>query len=181
MASEREKMDAGGWYACIDAELDAMRMAARMACHAQAMTPPDVRGDMAPELRALLGHAGTAIIEAPFHCAYGVNIFVQGFAYFNAGCVLLDSARIDVGDGTLLGPGVQIYCADHHHDPRERRAGLERALPVSIGANVWVGGGAKIMPGITVGDDAIIGAGAVVTRDVADGAKVVGNPARVLP
>jgi maltose O-acetyltransferase len=180
MASEREKMDAGDWYHCIDDELDAMRLAARMACHAQTITPPDVRGDMADELRALFGHAGTGIIEAPFHCAYGVNIHLNGFVYFNAGCTLIDTARIDVGDGTMFGPGVHVYCADHHHDPALRKDGLERGLPVKIGTNVWVGGGAKILPGITIGDDAIIGAGAVVTRDVAAGTCVVGNPARAV-
>lgn len=182
MQSEREKMAAGEWYCCIDDELDEMRMTARRACHAHALSPPDVRGNMAADLRGLLGAADeSAIIEAPFHCAYGVNIHLAGFAYLNANCVFLDTARIDVGEGTMFGPGVHIYCADHHHDAQSRKAGLERALPVSIGANVWVGGGAIILPGVTVGDDAIIGAGAVVTRDVAANTRVVGNPARVLP
>lgn len=80
----------------------------------------------------------------------------------------------------MLGPGVQIYCADHHRNSELRRQGMERALPVSIGADVWIGGGAIVLPGVAVGHGAIVGAGAVVTRDVAPGARVVGNPARAL-
>lgn len=78
----------------------------------------------------------------------------------------------------MLGPAVHIYCADHAHGLHERRLGLERALPVNIGEDVWIGGGAIVLPGVTVGAGAILGAGAVVTRDVAPGARVVGNPAR---
>lgn len=182
MQSEREKMAAGDWYCCIDDELDEMRMSARRACHAHTMAAPDDRGNIAYDLQTLLGRADdSAIIEAQFHCAYGIYIHLGSNVYLNAGCVFLDTARIDVGAGSMFGPGVHIYCADHHHDAEKRKTGLERALPVTIGANVWIGGGAKILPGVVVGDDAIIGAGAVVTKDVAAGARVVGNPARVLP
>ncbi|MEQ9571153.1 MAG: DapH/DapD/GlmU-related protein, partial [Nitratireductor sp.] len=98
--------------------------------------------------------------------------------YFNTGCVILDTAPVTIGAGTMFGPSVHIYCADHHRDPVLRGQGLERALPVRIGSDVWVGGGAIILPGVTIGDGAIVGAGAVVTRDVATGATVAGNPAR---
>ncbi len=182
MVSERQKMAAGDWYCCIDDELHALRMEARRACHAHGTMPPDARGNMAPELAAILGHAGEgAIIEAPFHCAYGINIRLGAQVYLNSGCAFIDTGQIEIGDGAMFGPGVHIYCADHHHDPVLRKQGLERALPVHIGANVWIGGGARILPGIRVGHDAIIGAGSVVTKDVPPGARVVGNPARVLP
>ena len=92
--------------------------------------------------------------------------------------MILDVCEVGIGEGTQIGPAVQIYAADHPRDPAERRAGLEFGRAVSIGKNVWIGGGALILPGIRVGDDAVIGAGAVVTRDVAPGATVVGNPAR---
>ena len=85
-----------------------------------------------------------------------------------------------IGDGTQIGPAVQIYAADHPRDPERRQAGLEFGRPVRIGRNVWVGGGAIILPGIVVGDDAVIGAGSVVTRDVPPRATVAGNPARAL-
>ncbi|MEM7025050.1 MAG: sugar O-acetyltransferase, partial [Pseudomonadota bacterium] len=114
----------------------------------------------------------------PFHCAYGLNITLGNGVYINAGCVILDGGAVRIGAGSMLGPAVQIYTAEHHKDPVQRRAGLEKARPVEIGTNVWIGGGAIILAGIRIGDDAIVGAGAVVTKDVATGSTVVGNPAR---
>ncbi|MVA56687.1 hypothetical protein GOZ88_11240 [Agrobacterium vitis] len=107
-----------------------------------------------------------------------MNISLGSGVYLNSGCVILDSASVSIGDGTMLGPAVQIYCPEHHRDMMLRKAGLERARPVTIGKDVWIGGGAVILGGVTVGEGAIIGAGAVVTRSVAAGATVVGNPAR---
>lgn len=117
-------------------------------------------------------------IEAPFHAAYGRNVALGDEVFFNTGCVVIDSAPIRIGRRTMLGPSVHIYCADHAHTVEDRRLNLERALPVTIGEEVWIGGGAIILPGITIGDGAIVGAGSIVTRDVAPGARVVGNPAR---
>ena len=177
--SEREKMKAGDWYTCIDDELEGLRVTARRALFEHNMMHPDARGDIAPALRALLGDAGTgARIEAPFHCAYGFNIALGRGTFLNAGCTILDTASVTIGDQTLLGPNVQIYCAEHHKDPARRAAGLEIARPVHIGDHVWIGGSAIILGGITIGDGAIVGAGSVVTRDVPAGATVVGNPAR---
>lgn len=179
MRSEREKMAAGEWYCCLDEELDALRAKARLAVHQHATMAPDVRGAIAPLLRALLGSvADGAFIEAPFHCSYGFNISLGKNTYLNAGCVILDSAPVRLGNGCMLGPGVQIYCADHHRDIQSRAQGIEIAKPVTIGNNAWVGGGAIILPGITIGEGAIVGAGSVVTKDVAPGQTVVGNPAR---
>jgi maltose O-acetyltransferase len=98
----------------------------------------------------------------------------------NYGAVFLDVAEINIGTGTQIGPYVQILTADHPRDAAERTTGIEWGRPVTVGANVWIGGGAILLPGITVKDDVIIGAGAVVTRDVASGATVAGNPARPL-
>jgi len=97
----------------------------------------------------------------------------------NFGCVFLDVVGIEVGDGCQIGPSVQILAADHPRDPVLCRQGLENGKPVRIGQNVWIGSGAIILPGVTVGEDAIVGAGSVVTCDVPEGATVVGNPARV--
>jgi maltose O-acetyltransferase len=119
-------------------------------------------------------------IEAPFHCAYGFNIRLGDRVYLNAGCTILDTAPVRIGSGTLLGPHVQIYCAEHHKDGAQRREGLEIARPVEIGANAWIGGGAILLAGIRIGDGAIVGAGTVVARDVAPGTTVVGNPARAI-
>jgi maltose O-acetyltransferase len=180
-ASEREKMRAGEWYTCIDPELDALRAIAAEAVFEHNTLPPTVRGDIGPRLKALLGSAGAgARIEGQFHCPYGFNIHLGDEVFLNAGCVILDTAPVRIGARTMLGPHVQIYCAEHHKDPGERSAGLEIARPVTIGEDVWIGGGAILLAGVTVGDRAIVGAGAVVTREVAAAATVVGNPARPL-
>ncbi|KPH09721.1 sugar O-acetyltransferase [Rhizobium acidisoli] len=179
-ASEREKMAAGEWYCCLDDELDLLRRQARLAVHAHNTLPPDERGAMAPALRALFaGVSPDVFIESPFHCSYGINITLGERVYFNAGCTILDSGRVTIGDRSMFGPGVQIYCAEHHKEAALRSAGIEIARPVSIGSDVWIGGGAIILGGVTIGEGAIVGAGAVVTRDVPAGATVVGNPARI--
>jgi maltose O-acetyltransferase len=136
-----------------------------------------------PERRALLeeglGEVGEgSVIRPPFHCDYGTNIRLGRNVFLNYNCVILDVVAVTIGDGTQIGPGVQILTADHPRDPAERATGAEWGRPITIGRNVWIGGGAIILPGVTIGDDAIIGAGSVVTRDVAPGATVVGNPAR---
>ena len=175
------KMADGEWYRCLDPELDALRQAARRAVHRHNTMPPDERGRLAPELRALFaGAADNIFIEAPFHCSYGINITFGDGVYLNAGCTILDSAPVRIGARTMLGPGVQIYCAEHAKDPKMRFEGLEVARPVIIGEDAWIGGGAIILAGVTIGDRAIVGAGAVVTRDVAEDAVVVGNPARLV-
>ena len=178
LKSERMKMEAGEWYCCIDPELDALRNLARLAVHAHNSMPPNERGAMAPELRVLFAEPGNAFIESPFHCAYGMNIKLGDRVYINADCVILDTALVSIGDGTMFGPAVQIYCPEHHQDAALRKAGLEIGRPITIGKDVWIGGGAIILGGVTIGDGATVGAGSVVTRSVATGVTVVGNPAR---
>lgn len=178
--SEREKMAACEWYCCLDDELEGLRRLARKAVHQHNTMPPDERGNMAPALAVLLAKApADAFIEAPFHCSYGVNIALGSRVYLNAGCTILDSGTVVIGERSMLGPGVHIYCAEHHKDAALRKAGIEMARPVSIGEDVWIGGGATILGGVSIGDGAIVGAGAVVTKDVPSGATVVGNPARI--
>lgn len=178
--SPREIMASGEWYSCLGEPFEEMRRVARRACHQHATMEPDARGACAPLLAGLLTLGEGCWIEAPFHCSYGVNVRLHDRVYLNAGCVILDSAPVHIGRGSMLGPGVQIYCADHHRDIEKRRAGIERALPVRVGADVWIGGGAILLPGVTVGDGAIVAAGAVVSRDVVPGSRVAGIPARAL-
>lgn len=119
-----------------------------------------------------------ALIRPPFFCDYGYNISLGAEAFLNFGCVILDVESVTIGNGTAIGPGVQILTSDHPRDPVLRRQKVRFGRPIVIGENVWIGGGAIILPGVTIGDDAIVGAGSIVTRDVAAGTTVVGNPAR---
>ena len=154
-------------------------MLAQDAVHEHNRLPPRERGMLGAKLRAVLGSVGQDVrIEGLFHTAYAKNMHLGDRVYLNVGCVVLDTARVEIGSGTLIGPAVQIYCAEHSKDRTQRAAGLEIAKPVTIGQDVWIGGSAVILPGVTIGDGAIIGAGSVVTRDVAAGTNVVGNPAR---
>ena len=129
-------------------------------------------------LRERLGHVGKdAVIRPPFHCDYGYNISLGDGVFLNFNCAqILDVVEVVIGDRTQIGHA--IYAADHPRDAETRRTGLEFGRPVRIGSDVWVGGGAIILPGITIGDGAVIGAGSVVTRDVGPGVTVAGNPAR---
>lgn len=179
MPSEREKMEAGAWYSCLDAELEALRRVALDAVHAHNQLPPSARRTLSAPLHALFGDPGQdCLIEAPFHCSYGRNIHLGTEVFLNAGCVILDSAPVRIGNHTMIGPRAQILCADHHRDPVQRRAGIEIARPVTLGADVWIGAGAILMPGVTLADGAIVGAGAVVTGDVPAYTTVVGVPAK---
>ncbi len=121
-------------------------------------------------IKRLFGSLGSTVLEPGFQCDYGMNIHVGKNFYANFQCVLLDAAKIEIGDNVLLGPAVHIYTSDHPKDVEKCRQGVCFAKPVSIGNDVWVGGGAKILSGITIGDSAIIGANAVVTKDVEENA-----------
>ena len=179
MRSETDKMLAGELYEPNDPDLVAARARAARLMHALNGSADEGARDAV--LRELLGAVGEgAVVRSPFWCDYGSHIRLGRGVFLNFGCVLLDVAAIEIGDGTQIGPAVQIYTADHPRDAALRRSGAEFGRPVAIGANGWIGGGAIILPGVRIGDDAIIGSGAVVTRDVASGAMVVGNPARPL-
>src|ERR1700748_1642107 len=165
-----------------DAELGADQAAAKawMARYnaALAATPSDRHAILCEQL----GHGGQdALVRPPFFCDYGYNIRLGDGVFLNFNCVILDVVEVTIGDRTQIGPAVQIYAADHPRDAETRKTGLEFGRPVHIGSDVWIGGGAILLPGVTIGDGAVIGAGSVVTRDVAAGQTVMGNPARPRP
>jgi maltose O-acetyltransferase len=179
LKTEKQKMLTGELYKAGGEELaaDARRVAEWMDRYNASIAA--TQRDHAALLREMLAEVGEgAYIRPPFHCDYGYNISLGRGVFLNFNCVILDVVKVTIGDQTQIGPGVQILTADHPRDPAQRRAGLEFGRPVTIGANVWIGGGAIILPGVAISDDAIIGAGAVVTRDVVAGATVVGNPAK---
>lgn len=121
----------------------------------------------------------SAVIMPPFHCDHGNGIRLGEHVFINANCTFLDGAFITIGAHTLIGPNVQIYTPHHPLNYLERREGKEYSYPVSIGSDCWIGGGSIILPGITIGDRTVIGAGSVVTKDIPSDCVAVGNPAVV--
>ena len=180
--SEMQKMLAGELYDAGDAEIQTAQAAAKhwmTRYNAAADQPASFRRELLRERLPAVGDG--AVIRPPFHCDYGFNIHLGAGVFLNFNCVILDVVAVTIGARTQIAPGVQILTADHPRDPETRRTGLEFGRPVHIGENVWIGAGALILPGVMIGDDALIGAGSVVTRDVAAGATVFGNPARAKP
>jgi maltose O-acetyltransferase len=179
MQTEKQKMLAGELYHAGDAELARDRNAASawMVRYNASLALPSV--ERRALLRELFAHVGEgAAIRPPFHCDYGYNIRLGTDVFLNFNCVILDVVTVDIGSGTQIGPAVQLLTADHPRDAAARETGAEFGRPILIGRNVWIGGAAIILPGVSVGDNAVIGAGAVVTRDVPPDSTVVGNPAR---
>ena len=180
MRSEREKMLAGELYDPLDPELVAARIRARDLCqdlNARRESDQDSRRRI---LKELLGSGGeTAWIQPPFYCDYGSNIALGERVFFNFNCVVLDVCRVTIGDFSMFGPAVQIYTATHPMEAQQRRK-QEFSKPIEIGADVWVGGGAIICPGVKIGSRTVIGAGSVVTKDIPDDVFAAGNPCKVI-
>ena len=180
MPTEREKMLAGEPYDPFDEELAAARARARDLCQELNATREADTGPRRRILRDLFAAGGESVwMQPPFYCDYGSNIELGDRVFFNFNCVVLDVCRVRVGDFTLFGPAVQIYTPMHPMSAAPRRR-EEYGRPVEIGADVWVGGGALILPGVTIGSRTVIGAGSVVTRDVPEGVFAAGNPCRVI-
>ena len=167
MKTEKQKMISGEAYVSSDPELVSDRKRAKDLVRQQ-------------DLRALIPNAPESlIVEFPFHCDYGTNIFCGENVFFNFNCVVLDVTAVTIGSNVFFGPGVQLYTADHPRDYLERRR-VESGKPITIGDDCWFGGGAIVLPGVRIGDRCIIGAGAVVTKDVPSDSVVAGNPATVI-
>jgi maltose O-acetyltransferase len=177
--TEKQKMLAGELYRPGSAELaadEAANKAWLVRYNAALALPASERHALLSEHFGQVGKG--AVIRPPFFCDCGYNIRLGDGVFLNFNCVILDIVEVSIGDRTQIGPAVQIYAADHPRDATTRRDGLEFGRPVRIGSDAWIGGGAIILPGVTIGDNAVIGAGSVVTRDVAPGQTVAGNPAR---
>lgn len=169
--TEYMKMRSGQTFNSLDIELRLLREKARLACGKYNAHPS--KGNF-KHISRLFQQFSTAIIEPGFQCDYGSQISLGKNFYANFNCVFLDSAAIIIGDDVMLGPGVHIYTVDHPRDAQQRRAGGCIAKPVTIADGVWIGGGAKILPGVSIAENAIIGANAVVTKDVAAGSRYLG-------
>ncbi len=181
MKSEREKMLAGELYFGGDADLTAERTRARHWMARLATSSPDDRPAREALIREGLSSVGSnPWIEPPFSIDYGSNITIGNDFYANFNCIILDVAPVRIGDHVLLAPNVQLYTATHPLEAHLRLQDLELGRPITIGDNVWIGGGAIICPGVTIGDHTVIGAGSVVTRSLPDRVVAAGNPARIL-
>ncbi|MGI5347606.1 sugar O-acetyltransferase [Streptomyces sp. CA-250714] len=181
MGENKQRMLAGEWYLPSDDELraDTVRRAELCAAYnASETAPPDERRKI---LEQLLGELGENVnIRPPFRCDYGTYITIGAGTFVNFGAVFLDAAPITIGRDVQIGPNVQLLTPTHELDTERRRAGWEKAVPITIGDNVWLGGGVIVCPGATIGAKTVVGAGAVVTKDLPEGVLAVGNPARVV-
>lgn len=177
--SQRERMEAGDLYLADDAELqESQRRAHELMTRFNAgMADHDARA----VLDELLGSLGEGVeIRPPFYCEYGTYIEMGARSFANFGLMALDVATITIGEDVQIGPNVQLLTPTHPTAPEPRRAKWEAAEPIVIGDNAWLGGGVIVLPGVEIGQDTVVGAGAVVPRDLPAGVVAVGNPARVL-
>lgn len=179
--TEKEKMLKGDAYIASDPELVKDRRQARILTRLYNQTIETDDYTKSEILRKLLGSTGENVyIEPSFKCDYGYNIHLGENFYANFDCIMLDVCEIKIGKNAMLAPNVQIYTAYHPIDPKLRISGIEYGSPVTIGDNVWIGGGAIINPGVNIGDNVVIGSGSVVTKDIPSNCVAVGNPCKII-
>ena len=181
MGEMKERMLRGDLYIADDADLAADYARAQelvdrynRTLHAEQDTRDEI-------LRELLGHVGEGVdVRAPFRCEYGTRVSIGAQTFLNYDCLMLDVAPITIGSACQIATRVQFLTATHPIDPEPRRIGWEFGEPIALGDNVWLGGGVVVCPGVTIGDDTVVGAGAVVTKDLPRGVVAAGVPARVI-
>ena len=177
--SQRERMLAGRLYMASDPELVALTGRAQHLVHQINATRADDTATLTALLTRLLGRLGEgAIVKPSFRCDYGVHISIGERTFVNYDCVFLDCATITIGAEVQIAPGVHLYTATHPLDAATRRSGLEAAHPITIGDGVWLGGRVVVCPGVTIGENTVVGAGSVVTRDLPAGVLAAGAPCR---
>ncbi len=179
--TEWEKMQVGEIYNDFDQDLFNRRVKAKKLFRAYNSTADDELEKRREIMTALFRSVGNNVwIEPDFRCEFGKNITIGNDVYINFGCVILDCGQITIGSNTLIGPNVGLFSGNHTTDAEERAAGGLIPKPITIGCRVWICGNVSIVPGVTIGNDTIIGAGSVVTRDIPAGVVAAGNPCRVL-
>lgn len=180
--TEKEKMQAGILYdANYNEALAEERMTCKEMCYEYNHLRPSQLEERKRLLKKILGKTGETLwIEPDFWCDYGYNIELGENFYSNHHLVILDGAKVTFGDNCFIAPNCGFYTAGHALDVEQRNAGLEVALPITVGDNVWIGGNVAVMPGVTIGNDTIIGGGSVVTKDIPAGVIAAGNPCRVI-
>lgn len=181
MKGEKYNMLRGEYYDPTDPQLTEERRRARILLRALNRSRPGRPQARLRIIKTLFAAVGEDVwIEPPFYCDYGSNIAVGDKVFFNFNCVILDAAAVRIGNHVLFGPAVQLYSVTHPLNMSERRTGLEIAKPIEIGDDVWIGGGAIVLPGITIGSGSVVAAGSVVTSNIPGGVLAAGNPCRVV-
>jgi len=179
--TEKEKMTSGQLFNVDDPQLTKDRAIAKKYCYDYNRIPFSKTKKQEKLLKSLLGKTnGWFMISAPFWCDYGYNIEVGDNFYMNHNCVILDGAKVIFGDNVFIGPNCGFYTAGHPLDAEQRNTWMEFSYPITVGNNVWIGGGVQVMPGVTIGNNTVIGGGSVVTKDIPSGVMAAGNPCRVL-
>jgi maltose O-acetyltransferase len=179
--TEREKMLANELYLATDPELESMSKKAQRLLYTFNLSLPDESEKQREIIQNLFGSVGQIFeVKQPFYCDYGCHIYAKENLYINYDCIILDCNKVFIGNNVLLAPRVQIYTAYHPLDAETRRSGLEMAASITIGDDVWIGGGAIICPGVTIGKNTTIGAGSVVTKDIPANVIAAGNPCKVI-
>lgn len=180
--NEKEKMLAGELYdANYNEELQKEREKAKDLCYEYNQIKPSKQEEKRKIIRQLLGSTKqNFLIEQPFMCDYGYHIEIGENFYANHNLMILDGNKVKFGDNVFIAPNCAFYTAGHPLDAEQRNKGLEYAKPIEIGNNVWIGGNVVVLPGVKIGDNCVIGAGSVVTKDVPENSVAVGNPCKVI-
>ncbi len=176
-----EMMRAGRWLHAVTPRIGEALHRAEELCFRLNQLPPSRREEREAIIRQLLGHVGKEItLHSPFHCDFGEQISVGDHFVGNFNLTILDEAPVTIGNHVFIGPDVGIYTVRHALLTDQRNAGIMQSLPVTIHDNVWIGGHATLLPGVTIGQGSVIGAGSVVTHDIPPQVVAAGNPCRVL-
>lgn len=180
--TEKEKMLAGELYDANNCkELEKERLKAKDLCYEYNLLKPSQREEQKSLIQKLFTKTGEDfIIEQPFMCDYGYNIEIGKNFYANHHLIILDANKVKFGDNVFIAPNCGFYTAGHPLDAETRNKGLEYAKPIEVGNNVWIGGNVVVLPGVKIGDNTVIGAGSVVTKDIPSGVVAVGNPCKVI-
>lgn len=179
--NQKERMLAGLPYKAWLDGLEEERELCKQKVYEFNLLPPKERSRIPALLKELLGKTGDSLwVEPPFHCDYGWNIEVGENFFANYNLTILDVGKVTIGKNVMIAPNVSIYTAGHPVHPDSRNSGYEYGIPITIGDNVWIGGSVVILPGVTIGNNAVIGAGSVVTKDIPDNAIAAGSPCKVI-